>query len=65
MSSILNRFLFPAPAKSYDWGTHPGELLCVVGRENDIVPCLLFPGISNHTSVGTGKCFNLFLNCFE
>jgi hypothetical protein len=50
----LNRFLFPAPPKSYDWGTYPGELLCVVGREGDIVPCLLLPGVSNHTSVGTG-----------
>ncbi len=55
--SILNRFLFPAPPKSYDWGTYPGELLCVVGREGDIVPCLLLPGVSNHTSVGTGPFF--------
>ena len=44
-SSILNQFLFPAPKSSYSWSSFPGELVCVVGREGNIVPCVLMPGV--------------------
>eukprot|EP00961_Rhodomonas_salina_P262654 3549236-Rhodomonas_salina.1 len=39
IGSILNRFLFPAPKSSYTWTSFPGELICIVGREGNIVPC--------------------------
>mmetsp|Transcript_11851 Transcript_11851/g.28319 ORF Transcript_11851/g.28319 Transcript_11851/m.28319 type:complete len:481 (+) Transcript_11851:221-1663(+) len=45
-TSILNRFLFPAPKSSYTWTSFPGELICIVGREGNIVPCTLMPGMS-------------------
>ena len=44
-TSILNQFLFPAPRPSYSWASFPGELVCVVGREGNTVPCTLMPGV--------------------
>eukprot|EP00802_Teleaulax_amphioxeia_P006468 Tamp_06472.p1 GENE.Tamp_06472~~Tamp_06472.p1 ORF type:complete len:319 (-),score=24.35 Tamp_06472:1655-2611(-) len=44
-TSILNQFLFPAPKSSYSWASFPGELVCVVGRKGNIVPCTLMPGV--------------------
>ncbi|EKX40831.1 hypothetical protein GUITHDRAFT_164561 [Guillardia theta CCMP2712] len=46
-TSILNRFLFPAPAASYSWASFEGELMCIVGREGNIVPCAVMPGMSS------------------
>ena len=43
-TSILNRFLFPAPKSSYSWASFEGELMCIVGREGNIVPCTVMPG---------------------
>uniref|UniRef100_A0A7S0HWG4 Serine aminopeptidase S33 domain-containing protein n=1 Tax=Hanusia phi TaxID=3032 RepID=A0A7S0HWG4_9CRYP len=46
-TSILNRFLFPAPAASYSWASFEGELMCLVGKEGNIVPCAVMPGMSS------------------
>ena len=53
-TSILNRFLFPAPPSSYGWSSFEGELMCVVGREGNIVPCTIMPG----TCTNSDSVFN-------
>lgn len=54
-TSILNQFLFPAPKTSYSWASFPGELVCVVGREGNTVPCTLMPGVKTAQQKGTGQ----------
>ncbi|KAJ1484090.1 Alpha/Beta hydrolase protein, partial [Baffinella frigidus] len=44
-TSIINRFLFPAPHSSYTWSSFEGELLAIVGRTGNIVPCTVMPGM--------------------
>ena len=52
-TSILNQFLFPAPRTSYSWASFPGELVCVVGREGNTVPCTLMPGVKTAQQTGS------------
>ena len=55
--SILNQFLFPAPRPSYNWASFPGELVCLVGRQGNIVPCTIMPGfgVSTEAARETGE----------
>ncbi|KAJ1495936.1 Alpha/Beta hydrolase protein, partial [Baffinella frigidus] len=56
-NSILNQFLFPAPPPSYSWSSFPGELVCIVGRQGNVVPCTIMPGfgVSNDKSKQDGQ----------
>eukprot|EP00960_Hanusia_phi_P029339 747899-Hanusia_phi.AAC.3 len=36
-----------APAASYSWASFEGELMCLVGKEGNIVPCAVMPGMSS------------------
>lgn len=57
IGSILNQFLFPAPPPSYSWSSFPGELVCIVGRQGNVVPCTIMPGfgVSNDKSKQDGQ----------
>jgi hypothetical protein len=58
-TSILNKFLFPAPNSSYTWSSFEGELLAIVGRSGNLVPCTVMPGMcSRHLKPGEDVSFD-------